>query len=293
MTIPNDLDPNAILTALGGYPDATCTPLTGGIDAAMWRVDTPDARYALRVLGPTQQAQARVEQAVSRWAHPHGLPVPGIVAAGTWHDRPASLVEWAEGDTLGATVLGGGVEPAETARLGQAFGALQARIHHLPPPTDPAIAGRTWRSWKPVDPQLAARLDAFPDAAPALAHLDYHPLNVLVANGEISAVLDWANAHAGDPRVDLARTLSILQLAPVPEPAAAILRAFEAGWREGYAQVAGVFEIPPLLRWWAGATMEADLAPKQGDPAAPWLDDAHLARIREWTAAARADTLQP
>ncbi len=295
MTPPhgNVIDPQLVLAVLGDFPDSVCTPLTGGLDAMIWRVETTGARYALRLLGANQRSQATRELAASRWAHAHGLPVPGIVASGFWQDRPAYLMEWAEGQTLAATLLNSSSGMEAAPRLGQEFGIIQARIHLLTPPTDPSIVDRDWRTWEQLDAELASRLERFPNVSTALLHLDYHPLNVLTAADGISAVLDWANVHIGDPRIDLARTLAILQLAPLPDPTAIdILRTFEAGWREGYAMTAGAFDIPPLLRWWAGAAMEQDLAPKVSTRSAPWLNEAYLTRIRRWTNAARQESLQ-
>ena len=85
-----DIDPQAILGALGNFPDAACTPLTGGLDARMWRVETPGHCYALRLLGPSQRSQAEREEAVSRWAHSHNLPVPGVIAFGTFTAKAKS-----------------------------------------------------------------------------------------------------------------------------------------------------------------------------------------------------------
>lgn len=59
---------------------------------------------------------------------------------------------------------------------------------------------------------LAARwLHAHLPAAPArqtLVHGDYRPANVLVDQGQLSAVLDWELAHRGDPAEDLGWYLS-------------------------------------------------------------------------------------
>lgn len=287
-----DIDPRSILAVLGNFPDAVCTPLTGGLDARMWRVETGSAPYALRLLGTDQQPQSARELAIGRWARVHELPVPGVLASGSWHDRPACLMEWAEGQTLAVALLSPPTDLETATRFGRDFGVTQARIHSLAPPGDPSIVDRDWRRWEQLDDDLAARLDTCPAAAFSLLHLDYHPFNIMIVNGEIGAVLDWANAHIGDPRVDLARTLAILQLAPVAGPTTTtILQAFEAGWREGYADTAGEVDIPPLFQRWAGAAMERNLSPKVNSQSAPWLNDAHIARIRKWTDIARIETL--
>jgi len=53
--------------------------------------------------------------------------------------------------------------------------------------------------------ELHRRLHAIPFEAERLLHLDFHPDNVLLsARGPV--VIDWANARAGDPALDVAMT---------------------------------------------------------------------------------------
>jgi hypothetical protein len=156
-------------------------------------------------------------------------------------------------------------------------------------PTDLPDHPVPWQAWAGPDPALRTCLAALPARPPALLHLDFHPLNVLVGDGRVTAVLDWANARAGDPRADLARTLSILRLAPLPRGITGALewtarRAFEAGWRRGYRRVAGSPGGLAPFCWWAGLVMERDLAPRLGRADLPWLTPAFLDRVRRWTA---------
>ena len=44
-----------------------------------------------------------------------------------------------------------------------------------------------------------------------LVHHDFHPLNLLVGSQGITGIIDWASAAAGDPRADIALTISILR----------------------------------------------------------------------------------
>ena len=102
-------------------------------------------------------------------------------------------------------------------------------------------------------------------------------MNVLVADGRVSAVLDWANARVGDPRADLARTASILRFAPldpgVLRPLESLVRRlFIAGWRRGYREVAGPIGGMAPFYAWAGAVLIHDLTPRLGRPDLPWLD---------------------
>lgn len=49
-----------------------------------------------------------------------------------------------------------------------------------------------------------------PDAAPTWLHGDLHPLNVLVQDARLSAVIDWGDITSGDPATDLASIWMLL-----------------------------------------------------------------------------------
>jgi aminoglycoside phosphotransferase (APT) family kinase protein len=86
-----------------------------------------------------------------------------------------------------------------------------------------------------------------------------HPFNILAdAGGQVTGVLDWANAAAGDPDLDRARTWAILTLDP-----AARARRGEPGWSalcDGWSESGGLHEVPAGYRAWACAFMLSDLA---------------------------------
>jgi aminoglycoside phosphotransferase (APT) family kinase protein len=312
------VDPYAVLGALGVGGEVSASPVAGGWDTGLWRVDRRGGldvggqSYALRLFRETQGAVCAREVA-AMGAAAGAVPVPRVRLRGVWRGRPALLMTWMTGETLGAAVR---ARPGLAWPLGLAFGATQARLHHAaplpagwgawgatagPPPAGSPPAGsppagsppgESWIAWAgPEEGALQARLRALPGQKPALLHLDYHPLNVLVERGGVSAVLDWANARPGDPRADVARTLSILRLSPAPSgvPVAlvrAVLAVLEAGWRRGYRGVAGggaAVDDPqaPLFNAWAGAVMLRDLGPKLGRPGIP-LGPADFRRMRAW-----------
>jgi aminoglycoside phosphotransferase (APT) family kinase protein len=45
----------------------------------------------------------------------------------------------------------------------------------------------------------------------AVVHCDFHPNNILVDDGEISAVLDWTSGRIGEPEKDVASTRNVLR----------------------------------------------------------------------------------
>ena len=218
------------------------------------------------------------------------VPVPQIHAIGSWREHPALLIAWCPGRLLADELA---ARPWRAWALGVEFGRVQAAIHALPVPAALRDHPVPWEAWAGPDAALRERLEAIRPRPAVLLHLDYHPLNVLVDGGRVAGVLDWANARAGDPRADLARTASILRLAPLPGGAAgraawAVRRVLAAGWRRGYRQDAGsADEMAPFYAW-AGAVMERDLAPRVGRPDLPWLTPAYLARVHRWAVAWQA-----
>jgi aminoglycoside phosphotransferase (APT) family kinase protein len=120
-----------------------------------------------------------------------------------------------------------------------------------------------------------------------VVHLDLHPFNILTgADGEVTGVLDWANAAAGDPDLDRARTWTILTLDP-----AARARGAEPGWaqlRAGWTESGGLHDIPAAYRAWACAFMLSDLAGRYAPD-----DLRHIAKALDEANATARDDLAP
>jgi aminoglycoside phosphotransferase (APT) family kinase protein len=275
-------NPAAVLAALGLVGPSRITPVTGGADATIWRVGYGDADYALRLLRADQAAMARREAVAMTAVAAAGIPVPRVLAEGSWDNRPALLLSWMPGRLLRDEL---GRRPWRPWALGVEFGRVQAAIHAAPVPAALCRHPVSWIEWADPDAALRDRLRRSSDGE-VLLHLDYHPANVLVEGSRVSAVLDWANARAGDRRADLARTAAILRFAPLagrPLSVAVIARrAFVAGWRHGYRGLAGrVTGMAPFYAW-AAAVMRYDLAPRVGRTDLPWLTPALLAEIRRW-----------
>ena len=286
--MPHDptLDPVDILAALGVSAVTAIAPVHGGMDTAIWRVEHGSTISALRVFRPEQAETCRREIAAMQAAHEAHVPVPAIHASGTWHDRPALLLSWCPGLPLRDALRR---QPWRAPALGAAFGRAQARIHHVAPPAEWQDQRADWIGWAgPDDRQLGAALRRLARPAPALLHLDYHPLNVLADGRRVTAVLDWANARAGDPRADVARTYTILMVEPhqpgrQPLRLSLVRRLLASSWRRGYQQVAGPLSDMAWFYVWAGAAMARDLAPRVSNPDS-WWQPRHLQQIQSWTA---------
>jgi hypothetical protein len=118
----------------------------------------------------------------------------------------------------------------------------------------------TTRSPAPRPAEPAARCTThWRKSRPRPLHLDLHPLNVLVDDdGEPTGVIDWANAAAGDPELDRARTWSLLTL----DPAARALDE-HPGWAaltEHWLGAGRLHALSTSARLWACRFMLRDLA---------------------------------
>jgi aminoglycoside phosphotransferase (APT) family kinase protein len=241
----SDIDVSAIIASLNIGPVTSIAPVTGGADTAIWRVEHDRTVSALRVLRLEQAPVAVVEQIAMRAASV-ALPVPEIRAVTTWSERPVMLIEWMRGEPLLLAVMRDADHPAKWGRL---LGAAQATLHEIPAPAGLPDASASWLGR--LSPELPAGA-----SGTTLLHFDFHPLNVLVDNGELSGVIDWSNAASGDPRLDAARTWAILESAPVELPGLGargsrhLLSEFSRGWREAYEEKRGpLAEFEPFTKW--------------------------------------------
>lgn len=275
-------DPFDVLGSAGVRDATAATRVRGGWDTRLWRVERPGGACALRLFAPGEEAKRELEVAAMAAASSEGVPAPAVLASGTWNSRPFLLLEWCPGRTMAEAISR---RPRRLWRLGLLAGAQQAKIHRVPAPE--RLRGRSWITWSGApDEELRAALQHVSRGA-QLLHLDYHPLNVMVDGRGVSCVLDWANACSGDPRADVARTVVILRLSPLPpgprgRVEAVGRRLLELAWRRGYALVSpGIFCMAPFYAWAADATAR-DLAPKVGMPGVP-LTGRDIDRLRAWS----------
>ena len=280
-------DPLAILSELGVPQPSRVVPVAGGWDTALWRVDSQGSRYALRVYRPEQAIVWRRESAALQALSAAGLPVPRLHAALVARDRPSLLLAWCEGRTVLEEVR---ARPWLVWPLGVEMGRMHAWIHSVPVTAELAHGLPAWTPRaEDSDPQLERVLRAAAAGRRSVLHLDYHPLNLLSHGREITCVLDWANVAVGDPRADLARTVTLLRLAPIPPGTPVLLNRairgiLELAWRRGYGErrPTGSFAQMDPFYVWAGRMMQRDLRPRLGRPGV-WLKEADLERIRRWT----------
>ena len=191
----------------------------GGASGATWSDGEVVLRVGERVAGEVAAATAAAAR----------VPVPRVLG----QIEGAVLLELVPGQPAGELA-----DPEHAAAAGRACGALHGRLAGVAAPEG---------------------LRELPGRERNLLHLDLHPYNVLVDDaGEVTAVIDWTNAAAGDPQLDAARTWSILTLDP-----AALARRADPGWAaltEAWLEPAGCRRSRRPARAWACRFMLADLA---------------------------------
>jgi Phosphotransferase enzyme family len=162
------------------------------------------------------RAILRQEFQLSIYLRDHGLPTPHVFFMHT-------------GDRCGPDFIVSQFVEADGSKLPDSdFGRLIRAIHDLPPPPIDLVAGGQSASLDEVlaerieqrlkkltsivplrngMPDIGSALSASPrgDAPSCLLHMDLRPENILVRRRRPVAILDWSNALAGDPALDLAR----------------------------------------------------------------------------------------
>jgi aminoglycoside phosphotransferase (APT) family kinase protein len=152
-----------------------------------------DGRVLRRYHGDPGGRPAR-EAAIMRHVRARGYPVPEV-----HEQRPDALVlERIDGPTMADDALR---RPWRLRRHARTLADLHRRLHAIEPPAGLPSAGD----------------------GRALLHLDLHPENVLLA-GDGPRVIDWTNARAGPPALDVALTWVILATVRLDSAAARAAR---------------------------------------------------------------------
>jgi hypothetical protein len=223
-----------------GLDPARLNPL-GGASAATWGAGDQVLRVGRRGRMEAELAAAAAAAAI--------VPVPGVLDRAEVNGDLAVLLERLPGRPVAELVR---QNPGVARAAGEACGV----IHRL-------LAGVAAPDGIPAVPDAPAGLAAVADraagAGPRLLHLDLHPFNLLAADdGAVTGVLDWANAAAGHPDLDQARTWSILTLDP-----AAVARRAEPGFAalaDAWVASGQLTGTPAAARAWACQYMLNDLA---------------------------------
>jgi aminoglycoside phosphotransferase (APT) family kinase protein len=247
----SDIDASAIVRELGFEGSYSVSLLAENRGKGVWRVQGDEGTFALRVLRPGEHATAMAEARAMEAASGTGAPAPRVVATTSFEGRPVMLLSWCDGRPLRDA---GRARPWEAYALGVTCGRAQAQLNTQPPPADFGVVPWITRFGE-VDDELRSRLTAVEQSPGGLLHLDFHSDNVLVDGREVTGLVDWTNACAGDGRADLARSWSLLthraRGGARGRATALVWRMVAAGWQRGYEQVAGPQRDMALFRIWA------------------------------------------
>lgn len=274
--------PRAVVTSMA--------PVEGGASNVTLRVELEGAAVPAVVLrlqretGIFQPYDVAREGEILRALANTAVPVPGVLAIernATVLGAPFVVLEWVDAPHMG--VAGG------EADFG-AFTAMVAAIHNedwrrippdvLPRPTTVAEATRTEVAL------VAARIDAFGLQSPLLdrghellqEHIpsdgelclcqgDVNVFNFLFREREVVAVVDWEQAHIGDPRSDIGQLVALSHLKGAPFGEAREMpfaRAYEA---VSGRSMAGLEYFRALWAWQLSFIYRAWVA---SNDSAPW-----------------------
>jgi aminoglycoside phosphotransferase (APT) family kinase protein len=221
-------------------------PLGGGYWAQLYtfRLAQPPSELSgelvLRVM-PASDEEARREAAAQTAVGAAGFPAPRVHLCGGRHDGlgfPYIVMSRVPGGTLRAGLSWSG--KLGLARLPALLADTLGQLHAVDAKPfeealaragwplqamgiDAALAGLAERAAPLASDGFAAGLAWLNAQRPAqgprvICHGDFHPLNLLIADGRVSGLLDWSHALLADPEYDLAYAARLLAWWPLRFP---------------------------------------------------------------------------
>jgi tRNA A-37 threonylcarbamoyl transferase component Bud32 len=184
---------------------------------------------------------------VERALYKAGLPTPAVGETIEVDGCLGQVYELIEGGSMAEALLGTTeIGPDRIARLAHVFAEVHAKIHdcgsipEVPSQRQllPTVIRRITVLPSDLKEATLKALDGMPEGD-RLCHGDFHPYNVLMSRrGPI--VIDWNNAHIGNPLEDVARSTLILSGVPVSQPSyQTLIKRFSRAYLERY------FELRP------------------------------------------------
>jgi aminoglycoside phosphotransferase (APT) family kinase protein len=250
-----------LLASLMGRLDAPAlnfaeppSPILGGFDTSIYAfsLNNAAAPYSGALIArvfrtPGEGVRTRYEAIVQNAVAALGYPAPEVLLIEP-HAEPLGgpfvIMRRMPGNAMLGALLG-----PKIGNMATLLGRWQARLHDL----DAEEFRR--RLGNAIDPRRLASVDALLDqyeesvtrasldglrpalrwllehrppatATNSICHGDFHPLNVLVSDGEVSGVVDWAWVAIAQPAFDVGATVALLSHGPVglPRPMLPLVR---------------------------------------------------------------------
>ncbi|MCF6388695.1 phosphotransferase family protein [Mycobacterium sp. MBM] len=239
-----------------GIGQSNITTLVVDADGREWVMREPPAGIAS---GSTHNLD-REAQILRALAHAD-VPVPHVVGTGlSPAGTPFLVMERIAGSALETEEDARSLTVTQRHALGTSVATTLAALHRLDPAilgikisSDPYLvrqirrvtaardhvpaASRHDADWAAVRDRLVDHLPQDPPAV--IMHGDYRLSNLLVADGRITAVLDWELCTIGDPLADLAWLLDDWR--PADEPAIAMPSPTRAGGFPDRAEMIAIY----------------------------------------------------
>jgi aminoglycoside phosphotransferase (APT) family kinase protein len=241
---PDPARVGAWLIGVPGFEDArvhAVDPLTDGLSNVTCRIsltNSPVDSAVLRVQpkeGIFEPYDVMREAAVLRCLSSTPVPVPAVLATDSdpsFFGAPCLLMEWVDAPHMPAPEVDPAGFAADLPPFAQALVGVHAvdwraaGLGFLGVPHSPSIAfaqevdvvqHRMQAFGCDEDPLLVSALHILRASTPsggrlALCQGDPNPFNYLFRDGKVVAVIDWEQAHIGDPRSDVAQLVALAHL---------------------------------------------------------------------------------
>ncbi|MGE5654204.1 MAG: phosphotransferase family protein [Bacillota bacterium] len=158
------------------------------------------------------------EYAISRLVHDHGIPTPYAMSRVEIDDRHGIVFERLTGRTMLHLMA---ADPMAVPAMARNLAELHYQIHQIRAAGFPSRKRGLRRQIQSTaqltgdeKSSILSALDALPDDS-HLCHGDFHPDNVLIADGRPS-IIDWMTGSAGSPASDVVRSCIIFMTATPP-----------------------------------------------------------------------------
>lgn len=254
--------------------------LSGGASQETYRLviatDAGERKLAMRrtpggefVEVTPQHPGLDVEALLMQSAHAVGVPEPEVYYVLTRDDEMGDgfIMEWLEGEALGARIVRAPEFEAVRPKLAYECGRILAQIHGIDldatglrarlteiPPAE--FVEQTWERYQllgtpspMIDYTARWLLEHLPEHHEmALVHNDFRNGNFMLSPEKIVAVLDWEVAHIGDPMRDLGWICTNSWRFGRQEPVGGF-GSYEDLFR-GYEEVSGRVVDPDHVKFW-------------------------------------------